>query len=98
MQAYHFGPKYLVELEMMMPDDTPLRRSHDCGIELQHSIEKQLAKYCERCFVHIDYETRIGEDGRSIDHDPSVPLEKKLGHDGSGSLLSPASRQRSAED
>merc|ERR1712096_314268 len=74
----HFGPKYLVELEMMMEDTTPLRQSHDAGISLQHAIESELGGHCERCFVHIDYQTRIGEDGRSIDHDPSVPIEKKV--------------------
>merc|ERR1712151_15694 len=33
MKAYHFGPKYLVELEVVMPEETPLRESHDIGVE-----------------------------------------------------------------
>jgi len=76
MEAYHFGPKYLVELEMIMPEDTPLAKSHDAGMRVQHEIETEEA--CERCFVHIDYRTRIGPDGRSIDHDRSIDLAEKL--------------------
>lgn len=76
MEAYHFGPKYLVELEMIMPEDTPLAVSHDAGMTLQHEIETEHS--CERCFVHIDYCTRIGPDGRSIDHDRSIDLAEKL--------------------
>eukprot|EP01065_Artemidia_motanka_P044990 TRINITY_DN6501_c0_g1_i1.p1 TRINITY_DN6501_c0_g1~~TRINITY_DN6501_c0_g1_i1.p1 ORF type:complete len:412 (+),score=121.22 TRINITY_DN6501_c0_g1_i1:61-1236(+) len=76
MEAYHFGPKYLVELEMVMPEDTPLVDSHDAGMRLQHLIEKE--EQCERCFVHIDYQSRVGADGRSIDHNPGIPLQEKL--------------------
>merc|ERR1719356_2142439 len=71
MKAYHFGPKYLVELEVVMPEDTPLRESHDIGIELQHKIEKM--EEVERCFVHIDYQLREHDD-----HDPGGPLSEKL--------------------
>ena len=35
VRAYHFGPKFLVELEIVMPEETPLRESHDVGILLQ---------------------------------------------------------------
>jgi len=71
MKAYHFGPKYLVELEMVMPEDTPLRESHDVGLQLQHEIEN--IEEVERCFVHIDYQLREHDD-----HDPGVPLSEKL--------------------
>merc|ERR1719253_3801 len=71
MKAYHFGPKYLVELEVVMPEDTPLRESHDVGVELQHKIEEM--EEVERCFVHIDYQLREHDD-----HDPGVPLSEKL--------------------
>jgi divalent metal cation (Fe/Co/Zn/Cd) transporter len=56
IRAYHFGPKFLVELEVVMPENTPLKTSHDAGMELQYEIEAQ--GEVERCFVHIDYETR----------------------------------------
>jgi len=71
LNAYHFGPKYLVELEVVMPESTTLRDSHDCGITLQHKIE--MLEQCERCFVHIDYQMREHDD-----HDPDVPIERKI--------------------
>lgn len=55
-RAYHFGPKFLVELELVLPRDTLLYESHDLGMELQYEIEGR--EEVERCFVHIDYETR----------------------------------------
>ena len=54
VRAYHFGPRFLVELELVMDEHTPLRESHDCGILLQHKIEALPS--VERCFVHIDYQ------------------------------------------
>mmetsp|Transcript_23776 Transcript_23776/g.22813 ORF Transcript_23776/g.22813 Transcript_23776/m.22813 type:complete len:403 (-) Transcript_23776:232-1440(-) len=55
-RAYHFGPKFLVEVEVVLPKDTLLFESHDRGMELQYEIESR--DEVERCFVHIDYETR----------------------------------------
>ena len=65
MRAYHFGPKFLVEVEIVMAEDTLLRDSHDCGIMLQHKIES--LPEVERCFVHIDYQQREVDD-----HDPKA--------------------------
>mmetsp|Transcript_25319 Transcript_25319/g.52985 ORF Transcript_25319/g.52985 Transcript_25319/m.52985 type:complete len:268 (-) Transcript_25319:156-959(-) len=56
VRAYHFGPKFLVELEVVLPRDTLLFESHDMGMELQYEIESR--EEVERCFVHIDYESR----------------------------------------
>jgi len=55
-RAYHFGPKFLVELEIVMPRETLLFESHDLGMDLQYEIESR--DEVERCFVHIDYERR----------------------------------------
>jgi cation diffusion facilitator family transporter len=52
VRAYHFGPKYLVEIEVVMPKTTLLFESHDVGMELQYEIESR--EEVERCFVHID--------------------------------------------
>jgi len=71
LKAYHFGPRYLVEIEVVMPESTTLRESHDAGIKLQHAIET--LEDVERCFVHIDYQLRTCDD-----HDPEVPIEQKL--------------------
>jgi len=56
VRAYHFGPKFLVELEVVLPKETVLFESHDLGMELQYEIESR--EEVERCFVHIDYESR----------------------------------------
>lgn len=55
-RAYHFGPKYLVEMEIVLPPDTILKESHDLGMKLQYFIESM--DDVERCFVHMDYESR----------------------------------------
>ena len=56
LRAYHFGPKFLVELEVVLPKHTLLVESHDLGMELQYEIEGR--EEVERCFVHIDYSMR----------------------------------------
>lgn len=71
VKAYHFGPKFLVEIELIMEKSTPLEISHDVGIALQVKIEN--LDECERCFVHMDYQNREHDD-----HDKSVPLDKKV--------------------
>jgi len=84
MRAYHFGPKFLVEVEIVMAEDTMLRDSHDCGIMLQHKIES--LPEVERCFVHIDYQQREVDD-----HDPKVPVEYKTQLSSSMPPLTPKS-------
>lgn len=69
--AYHFGAKYLVEIEVVMHESTQLRDSHDAGIKLQHKIET--LEDVERCFVHIDYQLREHDD-----HDPTVDVAEKV--------------------
>jgi len=71
VRAYHFGPRFLVEIEMVMDRATPLEVSHDVGISLQDKIEQM--EECERCFVHMDYLHRDQDD-----HDTTVPINKKL--------------------
>jgi len=71
VRAYHFGPKFLVEVELCMDRDTPLWNSHDVGIVLQDKIEH--LEECERCFVHIDYQHRDHDD-----HDRNVPIHHKV--------------------
>jgi cation diffusion facilitator family transporter len=56
IRAYHFGPKYLVELEVVLPSSMTLEMTHDIGMELQHKIEA--FEEVERAFVHIDYQAR----------------------------------------
>jgi len=70
VRAYHFGPKFLVEIEIVMAEETPLRESHDVGILLQHKIER--LEQVDRCFVHVDYQNRDVDD-----HDPTTPIGYK---------------------
>ena len=56
IRAYHFGPKYLVELEVVLPPTMTLEMTHDIGMQLQHKIEA--FEQVERAFVHIDYQAR----------------------------------------
>ncbi|KAL1515394.1 hypothetical protein AB1Y20_002022 [Prymnesium parvum] len=71
VRAYHFGPRFLVELEVVMDEHTPLRDSHDVGLLLQHKIEALPA--VERCFVHVDYEYREADD-----HSQETPVTRKI--------------------
>ena len=56
VRAYHFGPRYLVELEMVMDAGTPLKVSHDLALDLQQRVEA--IADVERAFVHVDYDFR----------------------------------------
>ena len=38
-RAYHFGSRLLVEVDIVLPEDMPLRESHDIGESLQIAIE-----------------------------------------------------------
>jgi cation diffusion facilitator family transporter len=71
VRAYHWGPRFLVEIEIIMGPNTPLAESHDVGIMLQHKIER--LEQVDRCFVHIDYMAR-----ETDDHDPHTPLAYKV--------------------
>lgn len=56
IRAYHFGARYIVEVEIVMPADMTVAESHDISLNLQHKIEA--LEDVERCFVHVDYQTR----------------------------------------
>jgi cation diffusion facilitator family transporter len=57
VRAYHFGKKYLVELEVVLPAQMTVKDSHDIALSLQMELE-QLASV-ERAFVHVDYASRF---------------------------------------
>lgn len=54
VRAYHFGANYLVEIDIVLPEDMALKESHDIGESLQHRLEQ--LEDVERAFVHNDYE------------------------------------------
>ena len=55
-RAYHFGSRFNVEMEIVLPGDMTVAESHDIALALQHKIEE--LEEVERAFVHVDYLTR----------------------------------------
>ncbi len=51
IRAYHFGARYNVEIEIVLPGEMTVALSHDIALALQHKIER-LAEV-ERAFVHV---------------------------------------------
>jgi len=55
VRAYHSGPYYFVEVDIVMPSTTPLWKAHDIAQILQDKIE--VLPGVDRAFVHVDHET-----------------------------------------
>ncbi|KAJ3869256.1 CDF-like metal transporter [Lentinula novae-zelandiae] len=55
VRAYHSGPDFFVEVDIVMDPKTPLWKAHDISEHLQSKIEA--LPQIERAFVHVDYET-----------------------------------------
>ncbi|KAL0936141.1 cation diffusion facilitator 1 [Colletotrichum truncatum] len=55
VRAYHSGPRYIVEIDIVMDRNERLEIAHDVAEELQIKVEKLPG--VERAYVHIDYET-----------------------------------------
>ncbi|GMF10678.1 unnamed protein product [Phytophthora lilii] len=53
---YHFGSKYLVELEVVVPAEMSVKDAHDIALQLQFKVES--VDEMERAFVHVDYQSR----------------------------------------
>ncbi|EFC35750.1 predicted protein [Naegleria gruberi] len=54
VMAYYSGANMIVEIDVVLPKETPLLDSHDVGESLQKKIES--LPDVERCYVHLDYE------------------------------------------
>ncbi|KAG6380742.1 CDF manganese transporter [Boletus reticuloceps] len=55
VRAYHSGPEYFVEVDIVMNASTPLWKAHDISQQLQDKLED--LPNVERAFVHVDHET-----------------------------------------
>ncbi|KAF9361435.1 hypothetical protein BGX26_003179 [Mortierella sp. AD094] len=53
VRAYYIGDGLFVEIDIVLPPDTPLSQAHDLGESLQSALER--LDHVERAFVHIDY-------------------------------------------
>ena len=38
VRAYHFGARYIVEMEVILPSAMTVRESHDIALRLQHKV------------------------------------------------------------
>ncbi|EJF67290.1 CDF-like metal transporter [Dichomitus squalens LYAD-421 SS1] len=54
VRAYHSGPDYYVEVDVVMDANTPLWKAHDVSQSLQDKIE--VLPNVGRAFVHVDHE------------------------------------------
>eukprot|EP00042_Codosiga_hollandica_P050678 m.611052 g.611052 ORF g.611052 m.611052 type:complete len:138 (+) comp58136_c0_seq9:1249-1662(+) len=54
LQAFHFGQRFLVEIDIVLPPDMRLQDAHDIGQSLQLKVEQ--LEDVERAFVHLDFE------------------------------------------
>ncbi|RPD64685.1 CDF-like metal transporter [Lentinus tigrinus ALCF2SS1-7] len=54
VRAYHSGPDYYVEIDVVMDANTPLWKAHDLAQSLQDKIE--VLPNVGRAFVHVDHE------------------------------------------
>jgi divalent metal cation (Fe/Co/Zn/Cd) transporter len=50
--AYHSGPKYICEIDIVMRPETSLWKAHDVSQDLQDKIE--LLPMVERAYIHVD--------------------------------------------
>jgi cation diffusion facilitator family transporter len=55
VRGYHTSEGFVVELDIVLPEEMPLKEAHDIGEALQFKVEG--LEEVERCFVHLDYET-----------------------------------------
>lgn len=54
VRAFHFGANFLVEVDIVLPEEMNLREAHNIGETLQRRLEK--LEEVERAFVHLDFE------------------------------------------
>jgi cation diffusion facilitator family transporter len=64
VRAYHSGPDYFVEIDIVMDANTPLWKAHDLSQQLQDKIE--VLPNVERAFVHVDHETTHAPEHRKL--------------------------------
>ncbi|KAK4705217.1 hypothetical protein P7C70_g989, partial [Phenoliferia sp. Uapishka_3] len=63
-KVFHSGTNYVVELDVVMPPETPLHIAHDLSQVLQDQLETLPS--VDRCYVHIDHETSHSPEHRKF--------------------------------
>lgn len=54
IRGYHLSQGFIVEIDIVLPEEMPLNEAHDIGESLQEKLES--LPEVERAFVHCDYE------------------------------------------
>jgi divalent metal cation (Fe/Co/Zn/Cd) transporter len=73
VRAFSFGAdQYIVEVDIVLPENMTVRESHDIGETLQHRLEEIPA--VAKAIVHIDYEYSHG----AVNSIPGEPVTWKL--------------------
>lgn len=67
VRAYTSGPRFIVEVDIVMAPEEKLYTTHDVSEELQTKLES--LPDVERAYVHVDFETT---------HKPEHFLKKEL--------------------
>lgn len=57
VRAVTSGQGYIVEVDLVLPDDMPLHEAHDIGERFQVFLESTADLEVSRAYVHLDYET-----------------------------------------
>lgn len=55
VRAYHAGERVVVEVDIVLPEEMPLRETHDIAESLQVKLER--LPEVERAYVHVDWES-----------------------------------------
>jgi len=86
VRGYHFGKRYLVEVEVVLPGDMVVYDAHDISLDLQKNIEK--LERVERAFVHVDYMPRDENEHKAtyLETPPSSPAHEEDIASGSSSI------------
>lgn len=76
VRAYHFGAKYIVEIEIILSGSMTVIDPHDIALALKQKIE--IIQDVERVFIHVDYhktypiEREIEQPGKCKDEEFNV--------------------------
>jgi hypothetical protein len=76
VRAYHYGSRYLVEIEVIHPADMRVKESHDIALGLQMALEQE--PEVERCFVHVDYMTRSEDEHDWMAYQEQAAMKEQI--------------------
>ncbi|KAF0686852.1 Aste57867_21380 [Aphanomyces stellatus] len=79
VRAYHFGNNFLVELDVVLPEEMRVQESHDISLALQIKVEA--LNQVERAFVHVDYQSRDYDEHKDPTARHALALDTPFSHD-----------------